>query len=677
LHERARFSSSNMGATLSSMTELSAQWLMLLAPLAVAAAVGYITLTRICFFLGKDEQLVVDRLTDTEVVNGPGIQLVSPLVKSVSKRKGELLEPLDYVRIKDSLTGSVSVESGPKLHFLRPFDRVLKRGQGHSLSPVEYTIVKDKQTGEKRIERGPKMFLPSAYDEFGDKETALSLESNQYCRLRDTATGKRWTVRGPALLFPEPTWEVQGGVLTAISLKRTEYVRLIDETTGAIRVERGEQMVFPEATESILPEDGAKLTAINLKVFQYVKLIDNASGVIRVVRGEATVFLGPTESVIGKGKTDAVEIDAETAVRVRSKRTGELTLVSAESNEGIVRDEGSAKAGAAAMRPGLFFPKPEESIEEVQKLIKLADYECMIIVNQSGELAFYYGDDAKRGAKPRAFFIPPHHQSYALTWSRGRRRERRDLKVERIDTRPQFMSFEFNTRTSDNVELVLEGTFFWQVVDVERMVKMTGDTTGDICNHARSKFIQLVSKVTLKEFMDSFNSLAQTASQEDDAFYASRGVQIHTLEVTAYRCQDASTARILGQIIEETTNRMNRLSQQESENEVKMFAMAGEIEQETRRAELLKVVQAHKLMEAKNEGEAEAERVKSFLDSTKESVPDLDSRVGLWKTLRKQDALEAVSSGPAKLFFTPNDVDLTIETKDQRNDDASFDRGSF
>jgi len=32
----------------------------------------------------------------------------------------------------------------------------------------------------------------------------------------------------------------------------------------------------------------------------------------------------------------------------------------------------------------------------------------------------------------------------------------------RFDCRAQFMSFEFNCRTSDNVELVLEGTFFWE-----------------------------------------------------------------------------------------------------------------------------------------------------------------------------------------------------------------------
>merc|ERR1712146_686774 len=95
------------------------------------------------------------------------------------------------------------------------------------------------------------------------------------------------------------------------------------------------------------------------------------------------------------------------------------------------------------------------------------------------------------------------------------------------------------------------------------------------------------------------------------------------------------------QIIQETTNRMNRHSQQESENEIKMFALAGEIEQETRRADLLKVLQSHKLTEARNEGEAE--RVKAFLKSTSDEVPALDARVGLWNVLRKQDALQAVS----------------------------------
>uniref|UniRef100_A0A7S2MC83 Uncharacterized protein n=1 Tax=Haptolina brevifila TaxID=156173 RepID=A0A7S2MC83_9EUKA len=267
--------------------------------------------------------------------------------------------------------------------------------------------------------------------------TALSLTQSQHVKLHDSASGKRWVQRGPALLVPEPTWEVDGGVRTAISLSSMQYVRLIDQASGAIRVEKGEQMVFLTATESILNDEGV-LTAINLKVFQYVKILDNATGNIRVVKGVATVFLGPTEDTLGKGKVDAVEIDTDTAVSVRSKRTGELRLVTAE-----IMTEGGAKSA-------LFFPKPEENIVEVQKLIKLADYEAMIMVNASGQMTFYYGDDEKRGERPRAFFVPPHHSIHTLCWSRGRRREKRNLNIDRLDCRPQFMSFEFNTRTSDN-----------------------------------------------------------------------------------------------------------------------------------------------------------------------------------------------------------------------------------
>lgn len=602
---------------------------------------------RCVYALDKNQQLLVLGLTDTTTINGPGLHFISPFNKGVTMRMGELLGPLDYIVVKNTLTGVRSTVSGPKLHFLQPFDAVERRATAFSLTAWEYLVVKDTRSGEKRVERGPRVFIPEAHEESSHKKTAVSLESNQYAHLRDTACGKRWTVRGPSLLVLEDTWELIGGVQAAFSLAKTEYVRLIDETSGIIRVECGPAMVIPSSTEAVLPEDhGKPLTAINLKIFQYCKLVDNASGAIRVVRGEATVFLGPTESIVGKGRTDAIEIDAETAVSVRSKLTGELTLVSKPQHQ------------------GLFFPEADEQIMEVQKLIKLADYECMIVTNGKGEMSFYYGDEGKRGEKPRAFFMPPYHSALSLTWSRGRRREQRDLRIGKIDMRPQFMSFEFNTRTSDNVELVLEGTFFWQIVDVETMVKMTGDTTGDICNHARSKFIQLVSQVTLAEFMDHFNELATKAHTEDDTFFAARGIKIHSLEVTAYRCQDASTARILEQIIQETTNRMNRLSQQESDNEIKMFAMAGEIEQETRRADLLKILQAHKVMEAGFAGEAEAERVRAFLSATEGAVPSLSDRIRLWQTLRKQDALEAVSSGPARLYFTPHDVNLSIETRE-------------
>merc|ERR1712014_364961 len=128
-------------------------------------------------------------------------------------------------------------------------------------------------------------------------------------------------------------------------------------------------------------------------------------------------------------------------------------------------------------------------------------------------------------------------------------------------------------RTQDNVELVLECTIFWEVADLAKMVRTTGNLPGDVYNQARSQFIKHVARVTLKEFMEQLHKIASSIYDEDKDFYETRGVKIHSLEVTRYKTADSRTSEVLQQIIEETTTRLNRLSQAESENEVKMFRM--------------------------------------------------------------------------------------------------------
>merc|ERR1719281_1366038 len=161
----------------------------------------------------------------------------------------------------------------------------------------------------------------------------------------------------------------------------------------------------------------------------------------------------------------------------------------------------------------------------------------MIIKNAEGHFRYFYGSPGKKGGEEcRSFFLPPYAEIVKLNWSRGRRREKRDLFIERFDCRAQYMSFEFNCRTKDNVELVLEGTFFWEVTDLPLMIRTTGNTSGDICNHARSQFIKHVARVDLKEFMDDINSISSRVYSEDLSFYASRGVTVHSLEVTSYQC---------------------------------------------------------------------------------------------------------------------------------------------
>lgn len=303
----------------------------------------------------------------------------------------------------------------------------------------------------------------------------------------------------------------------------------------------------------------------------------------------------------------------------------------------------------------------------MRKLIKLADYEAIIIRGKDGADQFFFGKNAGQ----RSFFLPPHSEIVKLVWSRGRRRERRDLELTKIDLRPMYMSFEFNCRTADNVELILEGSFFWEVVDLEAMVKFTCDTTGDICNHARSGFIERVSKVTLQAFMADFNKIAEQVHRDDSSgFFTQRGLVIHSLEVTGYRCAETSTAKILEAIIQETTNRMNRLQQQESENEVQLFQIKGNIEEEKARTELLKAQTENFEVQASMEGLGEAQKVRSFLDGLKEEVPALGTRVDMWQTLRKREALAELAQGNAstKLYFTPADVNLSIENHEHEKE---------
>merc|ERR1711881_481804 len=103
------------------------------------------------------------------------------------------------------------------------------------------------------------------------------------------------------------------------------------------------------------------------------------------------------------------------------------------------------------------------------------------------------------------------------------------VPVTKIDLRAQYAFFEFNVRTSDNVELVLEGTIFWQVKDVAKMIHATGDPKGDVWYHCRSALIQAVSRVSLETFMVEFNDIVMQVARTDDSFFQERGVSVHSL----------------------------------------------------------------------------------------------------------------------------------------------------
>merc|ERR1712216_996430 len=385
----------------------------------------------------------------------------------------------------------------------------------------------------------------------------------------------------------------------AISLGPMEYQILCNQLNGEKRVEAGPQLLFPGPYDEC---EGTKRLAISLKATQFVRLLDQQTGQVRVEKGEqGRIVPGPYETFLDDvGVRAAISLKVFEYVRIENKKTGTMRV---ERGEQLV-----------------FLDGHEEVVGKVEKAVEI-DEETAVLV-----------------------------------------RNKRDGQQVLVTQKQVFVP---ESDTSDNVELVLEGTFFWEVIDLQAMFRCTCDTTGDVCNHARSKFIERVSKITLQEFMRDFNKIAESVHKEDDNFYSQRGVLIHSLEVSGYRCAEASTAQILQQIIQETTNRMNRLQQQESENEWQLLQIKGDIEEERAKKELLDVQIANSAARAQMEGEGEACKVKAFLQGLAHELPDMETRVGLWNELRKREALAEVckEGSGARLYYTPNDVNLSIEDR--------------
>lgn len=135
-----------------------------------------------------------------------------------------------------------------------------------------------------------------------------------------------------------------------------------------------------------------------------------------------------------------------------------------------------------------------------------------------------------------------------------------------------------------------------------------------------------------------------------------------TVEVRFILCKDAGTQRILQEIIQETTNRLNRLQKQESENEIKLRQVQGEIDMQQQRSRLLEIQRKNEQIAATTSGEAEARQIAAFLEGLGDGLT-METKIALFNVLRKNDALATLSQGNAQLYFTPSDVDISIDTR--------------
>lgn len=355
-----------------------------------------------------------------------------------------------------------------------------------------------------------------------------------------------------------------------------------------------------------------------------------------------------------RGIQKAAYIDVDTAVIARNRVDGQKRLV---------------------QKPGLFFPSPEEDILETRQLIRVLPTQALVVRDEKAQRRVE--DGRAKGGK--AFFLGPYESVDKMMWSSfgdvpdHGKKQVIDKKVEvtAIDLRLRKIFFRYDeVLDKDSVKLQLDGTIFWSIKDVGKMINITKDPEGDVYQKSRKNVVEAVSKVAFRSFMASLANITADAIklQKQDSFFHERGIELHSIDITAFELVDPKTAENLHKTIQEATNRINQLAVQLTINEVNAVKLKAEIELEKQRTELITTQSLNKKLEAQTAGDSDGMKLmreaNSFIGGLKDSVPDGADRLALYKMheqIKSKNMDTAnLASGKAKLFMTPADLNLKM-----------------
>jgi hypothetical protein len=573
------------------------------------------------------------------------------------------LTQTQYIRVEklgnDDQQDVVEIISGPGFYIPNdPYATISEVKNKISLSKNMYIRIVDERTGEKKIISGPMMYTLGPYEKCGKVQNKPNLSNVQYIIVRDEEHGSMKTVEGPALYTPGP-FETHSDVMDKIRLSNTDYCYVTHGEGGHIDILVGPQVFAP------LPYDviSSTMSKLVLKKFEYIKIVDNNSGIIRVEKGPATIILQPYEHSVQEKQT-AVEINDHHAALVYNTDTGNHELICMRTDYDV--DDDNDVVDTRPYGPFLFFPSPTQEIEEIREKIRLEQHECMVIVDKNGKYSFRRGSD-----ETRSFFIPPYCHVLEQEWSDDLQKTKTTVKrVSRFDLRPQYMDFRFEIRTKDNVGIYIDLNFYWQIMNIEKMISVTPDAHEDICKHAMSQILSESSRRDMKEFMESFNEIIHDAISKDDGFYDQRGVTIHKVETTGCHCKDPSTEAIFHEIIKEKTNRIKNMEKQHGDNEVRKSLLENEIEIEKLEGLKLQVHKKFMREEATADGQSEADRIAHFLSGLPTELTTED-KLRIYFDQKNTDRVNHVANSGAQLYLTREEMDITLVNNTYRGNEST------
>jgi hypothetical protein len=536
---------------------------------------------------------------------------------------------LEVTHLTPDANGNIlEIIQGPQLYKpADPYSIISNTKQKIRLRIDEYLVKKD-VNGQISIENGPTLYCPVPYEELSNVQKKIDLSVTQYIIVTTQTTGDRRVVRGAQLYSPQPL-EIISGPHEMIILNRTDYIYVTHTDSGLIDIVEGAAIFCPGAYDTV----SDIRQKIVLKNDEYVKIMDSNTGMIRVVPGPSTIVMRQFEKIVNK-ITKAHEVNDMNAVYIFDTNKGLYDLITAH---------------------GMYIPEPTIDVVETRKKILLEQNEAMVIIDKNGRYVIMRGND-----NTSAFFLPPYCTILEQDWSNDVGKQKG--KLSRFDLRPQYMDFEFQIRTCDNVEIFLKLNFYWQIINIEKMISTTHNAPQDVCLHAQSEILSEISRINMKEFMESFNEVVHKALLGDgkDEFYNARGVCLIRGEITGRRCKDPDTEKNFQEIIKKKTDRIKNLESTCGINEVKMEEIRGNIEQEKLIGELVTVKNSYLRSEASKSGESHGAKISNFMEHLPSDL-SIDQKLAIYFDQQNTDRVKDVTSNKnLTLYVSQKDLDIKM-----------------
>lgn len=535
---------------------------------------------------------------------------------------------------------------------------------------------------------GPILCQSYSLFSYGRKVKQVELKLNEYVLITNQIEPeKNRFVFGPNVARLSSPWEYFGDKKNCVILDQDDYI-VVTSPSGEKRTIKGPGVYKPVYGETWTSTSNAIIVPPN----HYIIIKDNND------------TKNPIKHV--RGPTKFIPEPYQTFVKNSSKNSELYECVEITELKGIHLQK--ADGNIILMDKPMFYMLDvgEKIIKSVDKTVMIASDFCIVKGPDGGTFILNGKDESSR-----SFFLRPFYEF--ITFNIGS--ETKSI----LSTLPTFISHKFTIRTNDNVLLDIDLRISYQIVEVNIFGSNPINFYQHLINWCQNELLDLFAKLTLRDFMKSYSSVALQSITNGTEYFKNFGIQILDIQIINYVCQDKNTQELLNKDIQIHVNKQNELKAKEADilikekeniigqkhkdmevemakkdievelkkkemsvtiaekdNEIEMKKKELEInirmkeldlqiKEENKRTELLDIKRNNAVKEGEFEGKAQGSSVNEFL-KTIENVSHND-KIEMWNKLRELEKSTMLYSKVGQVNMYPPTADFRVFQFDNSN----------